>query len=410
MEETNMASPKKRRRKRAIRSVLGVTAPFSSVETADMADSALILNALKYQIRAPVGAGSAPFPLGSLGSEGEVMTDAQQFEFDRVCADGGLGLSKVVNLNTKHLMKLTMSDAPAAATTEWISIGDKVFAFDDAALAATTGTLVAGYDKVDPAGVVTAVKVGTNDAADNTTGLAGALKTAIEHANGFNGQVTVTQAAADLYLSWDPTVIGALPAVQKVGANDAIPGLAQGKGHAAAPSAPVYFMTAAAKADITADHGILFFTNGGGAKYMQATDMNTAAGGTMIADIVPTNFNGATKKLHMKVAIDAATGDSIIIEALDAEQDTVTAFGATDLSGLGLEASSDISAINGLDGVAAGGTLAVSEYVMVWNDTLYDGGLRVTYTNDHNNAGAPNRRNTIMGGGVVVHWYVETWA
>ena len=365
-------------------------------------------------MRAPSSAGSTPSPLGILGSEGSKMTSAQQIEFNRVCADGGLGLSSLSDLNTKHLMKLSISDAPAAANGEWIKIGEKYFAFDDTSAAATTGTLVSNYDIAagdEPDVRVTAIKVGTNDVADTAAALAGALKTAIEHSNGFGGLVEVTADSADLYLAWDPTGLGNLAVSQKAGAADFTPSVASGKGHALAAEAPVHFMTVAAKADITVDHGLLFFVNGGGAKYMQATDMVTAAAGTMIADIVPAGFDGATKKLHLKIAMDSATGDQIKVEALNAEQVTVTAFGDVDKSGTEtLEKSASISAITELDDVGAGGSLAVSEYVMAWNDELYDGGLRVTYTNDHNNAAAADRRNTKMGGGIVIHWFVETWA
>ena len=387
-----MASPKRRRRKRAARSVLGIAPPFDSGEITAMADTALLKEAMRYAI----------FTAGSSTTHGasQQFADGAKAQgeslINDVVAQSGL-FSSLRDLDTKFLAHITVV-APATMNGAWIKIGDKYFAFDDT-VAGDDGATVIDLDHDDNGGTdtVKAIRVGTLAAGNHKKTVLDALKAAIESANGFGGKISVVKngnANTDdkLLLSWSPRDLGALSITQKAAEATILRSTA--RGGALASEIPMYYLNATPRT-LTDDRGILFYVNGPGCKYIQSSSDIAA---TMLASIEPAGF-GANKAIHMKIVADMAASDGIKVEQI--EDGAAEAFdNTTSIGGTSLEfASGPITAKLGLN---TSGDHTIAEYVFVHGAGGGNDGIKLTASR-----GATDR---VVGKGFVIRWELVDWA
>ncbi len=379
-----MASPHKRRRKRAIADLLGGT----------IGSAALVKEALEYMI----------FGGGSKGKSSLVADGASA---DPSKVDALLGnaeiLSSMSQLDTKYLAHLGFA-APADMNGDWIKIGDKYFVFDDAKLPALTGTTVSlNHDGDAGTADVTAVVVGTKDEAEDDATCATQLKAAIESVNGFGSKMSASIEAAggadELLLSWSPRTYGALSITQGAGDSATIT-KSTGRGGSIGGHAPIHYLKAAAPGDYTGDRGVLFFINGPASKYIQnSADMLDS----MVANIKPTSFPQANRALHIKFVASMATGDAVVLKALDggAAEDfaaTTPVAGVTDLEAF---TGSPVLDKSGLD-AGAQDSFTLGEYIIPYEVGDVDQGIQLTYTR-------VGGESAITGGGFALHWEVIDW-
>tara|TARA_Y100000592_G_scaffold35948_2_gene57030 strand:- start:46398 stop:47552 length:1155 start_codon:yes stop_codon:yes gene_type:complete len=383
-----MASPHKRRRKRAIADLLGGT----------VGSATLVKEALEYMI---FGGGSKG--KSSLVADGAVGAPSK---VDALLDNAGI-LSSMSQLDTKYLAHVTLGTS-TQQDGQFVKIGDKYFKFDAGSLPAATGTTVS-YNHDGDAGTaaVTAVVVGLQGEADSGATCAAQLKAAIESANGFAGKISasieVGGGTDQLLLSWSPRDYGQLSLTDGNGAGDdgqAVFTRSTGRGGSLGGHAPIHYVKASA--EYTGNSGILFFINGPACKYIQnSADMSD----DIVAKIKPGGF-GANKAIHFKFVASMATGDTVKVEALD--NDTEEAFaevspvaGLTDLQAFTGSPISNKGPVAGIDVAAAAHTLG--EFLVQYDAEDVDDGIAITYAR-------ANAEAAISGGGFALHWEVIDWA